>query len=214
MGNSGFPDYWPVDEKTVAQVETYSSLLLKWNRKMNLVGVHDRPGVMRLLEDSFSLAEFMGELFPNSPVSFRTLDLGAGAGLPGIPLRMVWECGQYIMVEARQNRAIFLANVLARLKLPNTSVFNGRAEKFFEASQSAADCIISRAFMPWEKLLPFSAPHITPDGYLIVLSRTAPPSMPSDWIVARQKSYNSSLGTRWFWALSKTARAGQGNAGN
>lgn len=131
----------------------YLEMLMHWNKAMNLVGTHTwQTTLSSLLVDSFYLADFISENIKEpEPICW---DLGAGAGLPGIALRAVWPKGQYIMVEAREKRALFLSNVLARYPLPNTNIYHGRVEKFFAKPENPSPHIIlSRAFMPWRELV-------------------------------------------------------------
>lgn len=94
---------------------------------------------------------------------YTTWDLGAGAGLPGIPLRMFWQLGHYYMIEVREKRSFFLNTALTTLGLQNTYVFRGKAEDFMTTKVKQniyADLILSRAFMPFAKMLPFVAPYL------------------------------------------------------
>ena len=167
----------------------YLTLLLKWSRVMNLVGRATWPEVFRdLTADSLHLAKFLAGL--NLPEQPLTLDLGAGAGLPGIPLRVLWEAGDYLLVELREKRAVFLRQAVAELQqpggLPGVRVFHGRAETVQDELarlrlRPRADLIVSRAFMPWPKLLPLAAQLLAPTttdgcGRLVVLSNEPPPS--------------------------------------
>ena len=197
----------PVPEDALVPLGVYLSLLMRWNRVMNLVGAKNWREALRLAADSFFLARFLGVLaLPAQPL---TWDLGAGAGLPGIPLRMVWPAGEYHMVELREKRAIFLNTVLARLTLPRTFVAWERVENFFTrmlAQQGPADCILSRAFMPWEKLLPFVANSIAPDGFVCIAANCPPPkALPGLWTIAAEYVYDIDGAQRFFWALQKRA---------
>ena len=137
-----------------------AAALMRWNKRMNLVGARTwREAARDLLADSLELAVFLRTLqkeglMPAAPVVW---DLGAGAGLPGIPLRLFWPAGDYHLVEARQKRSIFLADMCARLELPRTFVHGERAETFFAAHEGQGQVVVSRAFMPWKALLPFVA---------------------------------------------------------
>lgn len=196
-----------LDSLQAEALDKYCAMLLKWNRVMNLTGSKTREQLGRnLLADSFELAAFLTRLFPSADAGFSIWDLGAGAGLPGIPLRIVWRRGNYTLVESRQKRAIFLQNVLAVLKLPATYVFAGRAEDFFKTVNSMASCILSRAFMPWEKLPDFCGPHLLPNGILIVLASGDIPLLPAGWTAIDRHAYRVGSRERWFWAL---ARKGQ-----
>jgi len=205
-------------EQAVALAQ-YITLLLKWNRAMNLVGRADWPGVFRdLAADSLHLAEFLkGLALPPQPL---TLDLGAGAGLPGIPLRVLWPEGDYVLVEVREKRAIFLAQTVAAMKLARTFVQHGRAEVALAGlaglglsqPRERADLVLSRAFMPWPKLLPLAAELLAPTtgqgaGRLVVLANEPPPSAAAlaetggGFALEASQDYPASGKTRYFWSL-------------
>jgi 16S rRNA (guanine527-N7)-methyltransferase len=200
----------PVPEDALVPLGAYLSLLMRWNRVMNLVGAKNWREALRLAADSFFLAHFLAGLpLPPRPL---TWDLGAGAGLPGIPLRMVWQAGEYHMVEIREKRAVFLNAALARLALPNTLAVWERAEDFFArmlAGKRPADCILSRAFMPWEKLLPFVADHLAPDGFVCIAAKRPPPeSPPGSWVLAAEYAYELDGSRRFFWGLKNAGACG------
>lgn len=188
----------------------YLTLLLKWSRAMSLVGRSDWPGVFRdLVADSLHLAEFLAGLeLPGQPLS---LDLGAGAGLPGIPLRVVWGAGDYVLVELREKRAIFLRQAVAEVLLPGVRVVHGRAEAVGPelarlGLRPRADLVLSRAFMPWPKLLPFVRDLLAPGGRLVVLSNDPPPAAAAlaaagGFALEAARQYPSGERTRYFWSL-------------
>lgn len=190
------------DAKVLSALTAYLSLLSKWNRVMNLVGPTAWEDILHtLVEDSFHLASFVSSLdLPEHP---RCWDLGSGAGLPGLPLRMLWSKGDYTLVEAREKRALFLRTVLAACPLEGVSVFQGRAEQFMPA-HAPAHMIVTRAFMPWEKLLELVGPHLTASGFCVFLTLSSlPPVLPEGWTAAAETRYTVSADTRYFWALRK-----------
>lgn len=169
---------------------------------MNLVGPHAwRDIFTRLVVDSLHLGPFLRRLpLPAAPL---TWDLGAGAGLPGLPLRLVWPDGGYYMVEVREKRAIFLSNALARLDMSATHVFRGTVEHFFQGQCCPADCIVSRAFMPWRELLDLVRDRLRPHGVLVCLAlEPVPDRLPAPWRCVDRQSYAAAGDGRWFWALS------------
>lgn len=189
----------------------YLGLLEKWNRKMNLVGPDRWADMLEILVvDSLYLAEFIAGLpLEEKPLC---LDLGAGAGLPGIPLRMFWHEGEYWLVEVRQKRAGFMRTALTHLKLDGTYVFNGKAEDALErltelGHGTTANLILSKAFMPWEKLLDFTRPMLKAGehpGILVILSNDPPPehNLPDGWQLVTAASYPVVGKKHYFWALS------------
>jgi 16S rRNA (guanine527-N7)-methyltransferase len=148
-------------------LSVYLGLLVKWNARMNLVGPSTWTEILdTLIQDSWHLADLLHTL-RTQPA--QTLDLGAGAGLPGIPLRVFWQSGEYYLVEPRQKRAIFMEQAVVHMKLPLTSVICARMEALPPARR-AADLIVSRAFMPWRKLLAEVKSCLAPQGRVLVMS--------------------------------------------
>lgn len=212
--NPSFPDVAAAAQRlgyhlTDAQAEslaTYLDQLIKWNRKMNLVGRSTWRDVFdTLVVDSLHLAGFLAGLkLSDSPL---TLDLGAGAGLPGIPLRALWQAGEYHLVEVREKRSLFMRSVLGKLRLPGTAVYHGKAEDVLEALDApTADLILSRAFMPWEKLLEFTRPMLPSGGVIVILSNDPPPAenaLPNGWLLTHSADYTAAKDRRYFWALTR-----------
>jgi len=209
----------PIEPEQAELLAGYLNQLVKWNRKMNLVGPSDWKTIFdTLVVDSLFLADFMAGLkLPDKPLC---LDLGAGAGLPGIPLRTLWQKGDYWLVEIREKRAMFMRSVLGRLKLPRTNVFHGKAEDALgrlaeSGCDSSADIILSRAFMPWPRLLDFIRPMLRNEdshtGVAIILANAPPPAgseLPDGWILDNPASYPAAGKKRFFWSLKPIPSSG------
>lgn len=194
------------DETACAGLAVYLGLLVKWNRAMNLVGPAGWHEIFdNLVVDSLHLVPFLQSLgLPDNP---QCRDLGAGAGLPGIALRLLWQKGAYVLVEAREKRALFLRAVLAACPLPGVTVFQGRAEEYLH-TQGAGHLIVSRAFMPWNKVLELIEPYAV-DGLVCVFMLKAPvPQKPlPGWRVKAAHSYRAGGDERCFWALERQGGA-------
>jgi 16S rRNA (guanine527-N7)-methyltransferase len=198
----------PVRDDQAASLADYLGQLVKWNKKMNLVGPSDWRTIFdTLVVDSLYLADFMDGLdLAGEPLC---LDLGAGAGLPGIPLRVLWTRGDYWLVESRDKRATFMSSATGRLGLAGTNVFHGRAEDALDrladhGQHATADLILSRAFMPWPALLDFVRPMLRPRGTVVILANTPPPDeaeLPPGWSLGDVASYPAAGKTRYFWSL-------------
>lgn len=207
------PELWAADAlpllpcgKAQAELALYLDMLLDWNKKLNLTAYQDPAAILAgLIQDSFFLAPFLENLF--SGRNWRQpliLDPGAGAGLPGIPLRLVWPRGKYVMIERRQKRALFLQNASSRLRLPGVLVRAGDARDLFLGQYRAkASCILSRAFMPWRELLPFCEPALAGDGLIVIMANEPPPALPQGWRLAASLPYSLPARTRWFWAIER-----------
>ena len=182
-------------------VETlcYYALLRSWRQAAELA------------QDSLPLARLLDQLPP--PAAPRVWDLGAGAGLPGIPLRCVWKKGRYWLVEAREKRALFLRQAVFSLKLGGTEVFMGRAEDFM-AREGACDVLVSRAFMPWEKLLAFAGPRVAGGGFAVFMLNESLQGrpLPAGWRLYAEAVYEAGDKRRQLCALAPLDREGQGEA--
>lgn len=113
-----------LDERARGRFEKYLELLLLWNRTQNLTGLRTREEMIRgLFEDSLLFLP----LLPAGPL--RIVDIGAGAGVPGMPLAVVDERLSVVLVESRQKRVSFLRTVSRELDFgTRVSVEEGRAE--------------------------------------------------------------------------------------
>ncbi len=181
------------------KLASYLTQLERWNKKVNLTGVSGWENQLKeLVIDSWHLALFLKELpLPQNP---KTLDLGAGGGVPGIPLRIFWHTGSYTMVEIREKRVAFLRALLPQLSLKNTDVLKQKAEQLLPPLLPA-DMIVSRAFKPWADLLPLAKTLLTKSGFCIIMANEPPPQNIAYWQCVAQKSYKTAGKKRYFWGL-------------
>jgi 16S rRNA (guanine527-N7)-methyltransferase len=189
-----------------AALAAYLTALVQWKDSVNLVSARDwRDALANLVADSWHLADFLAGL-PLSEAP-RCLDLGAGAGLPGLPLRVFWTPGRYLLVEPRRKRVAFMRTALGRMALARTEVRACRAEEL-PAAELPADLVLSRAFMPWRELLAFVRPMLAPGGLCVVMANQdapAPAELPPGFCLAGRARYPSGAGWRYFWALSSAS---------
>ena len=173
----------------------YLGLLVKWNSRMNLVGPYGWPEMLEnLIQDSWHLADLLQTLAPGPE---ETLDLGAGAGLPGIPLRVFWDAGDYYLVEPRQKRAMFMEQAVAHMRLPRTRVICARMEAL-PPSRRRAGLIVSRAFMPWKKLLAEVRSLLAPAGRVLVMSNETSAETVEGYVQECVRDYAAAGKKRYF----------------
>lgn len=135
-----------LDQQQLALTLTYIDLLLKWNARMNLTAVRNpREMVTRHFGESFFVAGILKSTSPSS-----LIDLGSGAGFPGIPIAMLLPGTQVTLIESNQKKSTFLREVIFALQLKNTSVFTGRGEEYAEK----AALVTMRAVEKFEQALP------------------------------------------------------------
>ena len=158
----------------------YLSLLLEWNRAHHLTGYRTAPEITeKLLLDSLLFLRWM------KPGAWRVLDLGAGAGIPGIPMRVVEPRIKLTLIEARRRWSSFLAVAVRELGLEGAQVESGRAEELLAsepALRGGFDIVVTRAAGPIRSILPLALDFLTPGGRLISSGPPAgkpPPSLPA-----------------------------------
>jgi len=186
------------------QLALYLSCLLRWNQRMNLVSAADwKTLLIKLILDSVFLAELLDEVGPVPEP--RILDVGAGAGLPGIPYRILRQAGSYVMLEPRGKRHSFLRFVLSQLRLPDTEAVQARLEDLSPDS-NRAEVLLGRGTARWQRFLRLVAPYCMPEGIAVVFSGTPFPrgeSPPEGWYLLRETPYQTSpdLAPRYFWSF-------------
>lgn len=140
----------------------YLELLIKWQRVHRLVGSPDPRWITEhLLIDSLL---FLCVL----PPMFRTmLDLGSGAGIPGIPLKLVKPEARLTMIESRQRRASFLATAVRELGISDATVVARRAEDVVDALAGSFDVVVFRCAGDPSELLPLAKRFLAPGGFAV-----------------------------------------------
>jgi 16S rRNA (guanine527-N7)-methyltransferase len=141
-------------EAVVEPLLAYLTELEQWNRAYNLTAVRDPlEMVSRHLLDSLSILPWLsGE---------RLLDVGAGAGLPGIPLAIAEPKRQWVLLDSNGKKARFLRHVVRTLGLDNVSVIEDRIEAY--RPDDLPDCITARALAALPQLLSLLT-HLCPAG--------------------------------------------------
>ena len=151
-----------LDENQLNKTLIYINLLLKWNSRVNLTAVR-RPEeiVTRHFGESFFVAAHL--LAPDE--SRSVIDLGSGAGFPGIPLAMLRPHAQVALIEAHSKKAAFLNEVIRTLNLNNAKVFNQRGEKY----PVSAEIVTMRAVEKFDISLELAARLVQPGGRLALM---------------------------------------------
>jgi 16S rRNA (guanine527-N7)-methyltransferase len=103
------------------------------------------------------------------PETGVVLDLGSGAGLPGVVVALLRPDLTVVLLEPLLRRASFLSEVVADLALPSTTVVRARAEDYARTHPESVDTVLARAVAPLDRLVGWAAPLIRPGGFLLAL---------------------------------------------
>ena len=147
------------------QFLAYLALIEKWNKTYNLTAIRDRERmVIEHLLDSLAI---LAHVRPD-----RLLDIGSGAGLPGIPLAIARPAWHVVLLDSSHKRCTFLQQAAIELELTNIEVVCERVEAY--RTGSAFDTVVSRAFAETQHFARVAAAHLAPEGVLLAMKGLHP----------------------------------------
>jgi len=137
-----------LSDSQLALLENHFSLLVSWNKRLNLTRITDVQGA---IERHYMESLFLANLLPKHP--FSLIDAGSGAGFPGIPVAVALPWASVSLAESDARKAVFLKE--AACKLPNVEV----EAKRISGLSSCWDWLASRA-VKWRDLMPWASTHV------------------------------------------------------
>lgn len=169
-----------VNDSQIEAFITYLKLLEKWNTSFNLSGVDDiHSMVARHLLDSVAISPYLD--------GKNIVDVGTGAGLPGIPLAIMHPEKHFTLIDSNGKKTRFLFQVKIALKIDNISIENTRIEHY--QSQQQIDMVMCRAFSSLEDMAHKLQQLLTDDCTLLAMKGRYPEqelnSLPEGFEVAR-----------------------------
>ena len=151
-----------LSETQLQQVSTHLALLLKWNARTNLTAISDPE---EIVTRHFGESLFTARLLFTPGTHESAIDIGSGAGFPGLPLK-VWNPNlELTLVESNQKKAVFLKEVVRALHLTGMTVLTDRAEKL----QLQANVVCLRAVERFEAILPVARGLVASSGRIAIL---------------------------------------------
>jgi 16S rRNA (guanine527-N7)-methyltransferase len=143
----------------------YLALIQKWNRVYNLTAIRDRERMLthHLLDSLAVVPHLQGG---------SVLDVGTGAGLPGIPLALANPSWRVTLLESNHKKCAFLQQALGELRIENASVACARVEQFKPSRRY--DVVISRAFSELPEYLRLAGGHCAPGGVIAAMKGIYP----------------------------------------
>ena len=155
------------NEKVLSDFQEYKELLVEWNQKMNLTGIEDEKEVfIKHFLDSIS-AVTKGYI----QNGMSLIDVGTGAGFPGMPLRICLPELKVTLLDSLNKRINFLQEVASKLSIDDIEFIHGRAEDFGknEDYREKFDIATARAVAGLPVLMEFCVPFIKVGGYFVCL---------------------------------------------
>lgn len=153
-----------LNKKQLEQFDMYYHMLIEWNKKMNLTAIVD--------EEDVYLKHFYDSLTPSFDFEFnqQTLcDIGAGAGFPSIPLKIVYPNLKITIVDSLTKRITFLNHLIDKLDLTDVKAISSRAEEYALNHREQFDIVSARAVARLNILDELCLPLVKMNGYFITL---------------------------------------------
>jgi 16S rRNA (guanine527-N7)-methyltransferase len=173
------------NEVALEKLITYIETLHKWNAVHNLTAIRDPlEMVTKHLLDSLVLAPYLN--------TGRVIDVGTGAGLPGIPLAISNPTQKFVLLDSNQKKMTFVEHMILSLKLVNSVAVCARVEQY--QPEQPFDWVVSRAFSSLADFVRVSAHLCKPSGRLVAMKGLVDPAeiaeIDSGWTIESIKQIN------------------------
>ena len=156
----------PLSDQQKEQFERYFELLVEWNEKINLTAITDKEEVY-LKHFYDSIAPILQGLISNETI--KLLDIGAGAGFPSVPLKIVYPELKITIVDSLTKRITFLNHLFKELNLSNCQAISARAEDYAKDHRQKCDIVMARAVARLNILDELCLPLVKVGGYFLAL---------------------------------------------
>ena len=154
-----------VSAEQARQLAVHCDLLVQWNRKINLTAIIDPYDV--------AVKHVLDAIAPTMliPDNAKILDMGAGGGFPGIPLKILNPSLFLTLVDSVTKKISFIKHVIRTLKLKDCTAISGRVEDLGKVADHAGKygIVVSRSFAPLSRIIPWAVPFLAPGGTIIAL---------------------------------------------
>lgn len=150
--------------------EKYYELLIEKNKVMNLTAITDKEDVIvKHFIDSIALIPYLTDKGINTNNELKIIDIGTGAGFPGLPLKIMMPDVKFTLLDSLNKRVSFLNEVIDELELKDIEALHGRAEDYASDNKyrEKYDICVSRAVANLSTLSEYCIPFVKEDGYFI-----------------------------------------------
>ncbi len=152
-------------EHQIEQLLTYIALIEKWNKSYNLTSIRDKVSMVPMhLLDSLAIVPFI--------TGKRVIDIGTGAGLPGIVLAVCFPDIEFVLLDSNAKKTRFVQQAILELKLKNISICHNRVELY--RPEHNFDIAITRAFASLEDIMRLTTHLLNNGGVLLAMKGQIP----------------------------------------
>ena len=171
----------------IEELETYKNLLQEYNQKFNLTALTSNSDIyLKHFYDSLTLVKAI-----NLNTDLKVLDIGTGAGFPGLVLKIVFPNLDVTLLDSNNKKITFLNTVITKLQLTGITTLNKRAEELDNSYKEKFDLVTSRAVAHLRILSELAIPFLKVNGYFIPLKGKANPEIEES--VSTLKVLNSTI---------------------
>jgi len=155
----------PYTPEQIEKLLAFIKLIAKWNKAYNLTAVRNNEDMARLhILDSLAILPYIE--------GKRVIDIGTGAGLPGIPLAIFLPEVEFVLLDSNAKKTRFVQQVILELKLKNVSVIHSRAEDY--QPELGFDSVTTRAFSSLPDMVTVTAHLLNPNGVILAMKGQIP----------------------------------------
>lgn len=154
-----------INTETIDKFYKYMNLLLEWNEKVNLTAItKEEDIILKHFVDSLTILKYINK-------DDSIIDVGTGAGFPGIPLKIIYSDIQITLVDSLNKRIVFLNEVIDKLNLKNIKAIHGRVEEVAKNKdyREKYDLVVSRAVANMSTLSEYMLPFAKVGGRCICM---------------------------------------------
>ncbi|UWN95733.1 16S rRNA (guanine(527)-N(7))-methyltransferase RsmG [[Bacteroides] pectinophilus] len=164
-----------LDDSMEEALQKYYELLVEWNKVMNLTAITEKDDVyVKHFLDSLAVKTVFDDkeyakMLPDTNTAIKVIDIGTGAGFPGIPLKIAFPSVKVTLLDSLNKRIKFLNEVISTVGLNDIEAIHGRAEDYAREPdyRESYDLCVSRAVATLSTLAEYCLPYVKTGGYFI-----------------------------------------------
>ncbi|HWL28853.1 MAG TPA: 16S rRNA (guanine(527)-N(7))-methyltransferase RsmG [Burkholderiaceae bacterium] len=162
-----------LDERSTRVLLSYIDQLQRWNKTYNLTALRDPEQmlVQHVFDSIAALSPLAEQLYKNTVSDAQVVDVGSGAGLPGIVLAALKPAWQVCCIDAVEKKTAFVRQMSGVLALPNLKAVHARVETL---APLGADIVVSRAFASLADFATLAGAHVDAKGHLVAMKGREP----------------------------------------